>query len=111
MPCSLRINMAFPMTAIKTTPLPPARPTRTVERCVKQRRSSNCIGRSCKNQSGSLQRNMSVKSNSRSAAKRKPPTARRKEKTVDRHASNIFNKLDVPSRAAATAYAYEHKLI
>lgn len=33
------------------------------------------------------------------------------EKTVDRHASNIFNKLDVPSRAAATAYAYEHKLI
>jgi DNA-binding CsgD family transcriptional regulator len=33
------------------------------------------------------------------------------EKTVDRHASNIFNKLGVPSRAAATAYAYEHKLI
>ena len=33
------------------------------------------------------------------------------EKTIDRHASNIFNKLDVPSRAAATAYAYEHKLI
>jgi len=33
------------------------------------------------------------------------------EKTVDRHASNIFNKLDVPSRAAATAYAYKHKLI
>ncbi len=33
------------------------------------------------------------------------------EKTVDRHVSNIFNKLDVPSRAAATAYAYEHKLI
>jgi DNA-binding CsgD family transcriptional regulator len=32
-------------------------------------------------------------------------------KTVDRHASNIFNKLDVPSRAAATAYAYKHKLI
>ena len=32
------------------------------------------------------------------------------EKTVDRHVSNIFNKLDVPSRAAATAYAYEHKL-
>jgi DNA-binding CsgD family transcriptional regulator len=32
-------------------------------------------------------------------------------KTVDRHVSNIFNKLDVPSRAAATAYAYEHKLI
>jgi len=33
------------------------------------------------------------------------------EKTVDRHASNIFNKLDVPSRTAATAYAYKHKLI
>ncbi len=33
------------------------------------------------------------------------------EKTVDRHASNIFNKLDVPSRAAATAYAYKHNLI
>jgi DNA-binding NarL/FixJ family response regulator len=33
------------------------------------------------------------------------------EKTVDRHASNIFTKLDVPSRAAATAYAYEHRLI
>jgi DNA-binding CsgD family transcriptional regulator len=32
-------------------------------------------------------------------------------KTVDRHVSNIFNKLDVPSRAAATAYAYQHKLI
>ena len=32
-------------------------------------------------------------------------------KTVDRHVSNIFDKLDVPSRAAATAYAYEHKLI
>ena len=33
------------------------------------------------------------------------------EKTIDRHVSNIFNKLDVPSRAAATAYAYKHKLI
>lgn len=33
------------------------------------------------------------------------------EKTVDRHASNIFNKLGVPSRAAATAYAYKHNLI
>ena len=32
-------------------------------------------------------------------------------KTVDRHVSNIFNKLDVPTRAAATAYAYEHKLL
>jgi DNA-binding CsgD family transcriptional regulator len=33
------------------------------------------------------------------------------EKTVDRHVSNIFSKLNVSSRAAATAYAYEHKLI
>ncbi|HKE17102.1 MAG TPA: LuxR C-terminal-related transcriptional regulator [Kofleriaceae bacterium] len=33
------------------------------------------------------------------------------EKTVDRHVSNIFVKLDVPSRAAATAFAYQHKLI
>ena len=33
------------------------------------------------------------------------------EKTVDRHASNIFTKLGVPSRAAATAYAYEHGLL
>jgi DNA-binding CsgD family transcriptional regulator len=33
------------------------------------------------------------------------------EKTVDRHVSNIFTKLDVPSRAAATAFAYQHKLV
>ena len=33
------------------------------------------------------------------------------EKTVDRHVSNIFTKLDVSSRAAATAFAYERKLI
>jgi DNA-binding CsgD family transcriptional regulator len=33
------------------------------------------------------------------------------EKTVDRHLSNIFTKLDVPSRAAATAYAYQHRLM
>jgi DNA-binding NarL/FixJ family response regulator len=33
------------------------------------------------------------------------------EKTIDRHVSNIFGKLDVPSRAAATAYAYEHRLV
>ena len=33
------------------------------------------------------------------------------EKTVARHMSNIFTKLDLPSRAAATAYAYEHKLL
>jgi DNA-binding NarL/FixJ family response regulator len=33
------------------------------------------------------------------------------EKTVDRHVSNIFTKLNVPSRAAATAFAYERKLI
>ena len=33
------------------------------------------------------------------------------EKTVDRHVSNIFVKLDVPSRAAATAHAIKHGLI
>jgi DNA-binding CsgD family transcriptional regulator len=33
------------------------------------------------------------------------------ERTVDRHVSNIFTKLDVSSRAAATAYAYEHDLV
>jgi ATP/maltotriose-dependent transcriptional regulator MalT len=32
-------------------------------------------------------------------------------RTVDRHVSNIFAKLRVSSRAAATAYAYEHKLV
>jgi DNA-binding NarL/FixJ family response regulator len=32
------------------------------------------------------------------------------EKTVARHVSNIFAKLDVSSRAAATSYAYEHGL-
>jgi ATP/maltotriose-dependent transcriptional regulator MalT len=32
------------------------------------------------------------------------------EKTVARHLSNIFNKLDVSSRAAATAYAFTHQL-
>jgi DNA-binding CsgD family transcriptional regulator len=33
------------------------------------------------------------------------------ERTVDRHVSNIYAKLRVSSRAAATAYAYEHGLI
>jgi DNA-binding NarL/FixJ family response regulator len=33
------------------------------------------------------------------------------EKTVARHVSNILAKLDVRSRAAATAYAYEHGLV
>jgi DNA-binding CsgD family transcriptional regulator len=32
-------------------------------------------------------------------------------RTIDRHVSNILNKLDVPSRAAATACAYDRKLI
>lgn len=32
------------------------------------------------------------------------------EKTVARHLNNMFHKLDVGSRAAATAYAYEHDL-
>jgi ATP/maltotriose-dependent transcriptional regulator MalT len=33
------------------------------------------------------------------------------ERTVDRHVSNIFRKLNVPSRAAATAHAYDHRLL
>jgi DNA-binding NarL/FixJ family response regulator len=33
------------------------------------------------------------------------------EKTVARHVSNAFCKLNVSSRAAATAYAYEHQLV
>lgn len=32
-------------------------------------------------------------------------------RTIDRHVSNLFGKLDVSSRAAATSYAYRHKLI
>jgi DNA-binding NarL/FixJ family response regulator len=32
------------------------------------------------------------------------------EKTVARHVSNIFAKLEIGSRSAATAYAYEHHL-
>jgi DNA-binding CsgD family transcriptional regulator len=31
------------------------------------------------------------------------------EKTIDRHVSNIFTKLGVSSRSAATAFAYEHR--
>ena len=33
------------------------------------------------------------------------------ERTIDRHVGNILSKLDVPSRTAATAYAYDHKLL
>jgi DNA-binding CsgD family transcriptional regulator len=33
------------------------------------------------------------------------------ERTVERHVSNIFAKLDLSSRAAATAYAYRHLLV
>jgi len=33
------------------------------------------------------------------------------ERTVDRHVSNIFAKLDVSSRSAATAYAFEHQMV
>jgi DNA-binding NarL/FixJ family response regulator len=33
------------------------------------------------------------------------------EKTVARHLSNIFTKLALSSRTAATAYAYDHKLV
>jgi DNA-binding NarL/FixJ family response regulator len=30
---------------------------------------------------------------------------------VDRHVSNLYAKLHVSSRAAATAYAYEHEIV
>jgi DNA-binding NarL/FixJ family response regulator len=33
------------------------------------------------------------------------------EKTVARHVSNILTKLDLPSRSAATAYAYTRNLL
>jgi DNA-binding CsgD family transcriptional regulator len=33
------------------------------------------------------------------------------EKTVERHVGNIYTKLGVSSRAAATAYAYQHRLL
>lgn len=33
------------------------------------------------------------------------------ERTVDRHVSNIFAKLEVASRTAATAFAFEHHLV
>lgn len=33
------------------------------------------------------------------------------EKTVERHMSSIFTKLDLSSRAGATAYAYQHQLV
>jgi DNA-binding NarL/FixJ family response regulator len=33
------------------------------------------------------------------------------EKTVARHVSNIFAKLGVTSRSAATAYAFRHQLV
>jgi DNA-binding NarL/FixJ family response regulator len=32
-------------------------------------------------------------------------------KTVDRHVANILTKLGVPTRTAATAFAYEHDLV
>ncbi|MBW3657429.1 MAG: LuxR C-terminal-related transcriptional regulator [Actinobacteria bacterium] len=33
------------------------------------------------------------------------------DKTVARHLHNVFTKLDLPNRSAATAYAYEHELV
>jgi DNA-binding NarL/FixJ family response regulator len=33
------------------------------------------------------------------------------ERTIDRHVSNIYAKLGVSSRAAATAFAYEQHLV
>ena len=42
---------------------------------------------------------------------RSRPTLVVSERTVDRHVSNIFAKLGVSSRAAATAFAYQHHLL
>jgi DNA-binding NarL/FixJ family response regulator len=33
------------------------------------------------------------------------------ERTVERHLSNILTKLDLPTRTAATAWAYQHGMI
>ena len=33
------------------------------------------------------------------------------EKTIDRHVSNIFAKLDVSSRAGATAWAFKNGIV
>ncbi len=33
------------------------------------------------------------------------------ERTIDRHVSNVFSKIDVSTRAAATAFAYENGLV
>jgi DNA-binding NarL/FixJ family response regulator len=33
------------------------------------------------------------------------------DRTVARHLSNIFTKIDASSRTAAAAYAYEHRLV
>jgi DNA-binding NarL/FixJ family response regulator len=33
------------------------------------------------------------------------------ERTVDRHVSNIFTKLDVSSRVEATAFAFKNKIL
>jgi DNA-binding NarL/FixJ family response regulator len=33
------------------------------------------------------------------------------EKTVAAHVSSVFTKLGLSSRSAATAYAYEHRLV
>ena len=33
------------------------------------------------------------------------------ERTIERHLSNIFTKLDLSTRTAATAWAYDHGLI
>ena len=38
------------------------------------------------------------------------PRLESSERTVDRHVSNIYTKLDVSSRAAAIAFALEHRL-
>ena len=47
----------------------------------------------------------------RRPTRRSPPSSSSASGPVERHLSNIFAKLGVSSRAAATAFAYEHGLV
>ena len=70
------------------------KPALTARRAVAARGPGAAAGRRRQDQPGDRRRAVSVS-----------------EKTVHRHLSNIFTKIDVGSRAAATAYAFQHKLV